>query len=82
MNCDELLRALNEYVDGTIEPGICEAFERHLAGCNPCQIVVDNIRGTITLYKAGEPYALPPECAQRLRSMLRERWKAAPPGAG
>ena len=77
MNCDELLKALNDYVDGTIEPGICEAFERHLAGCNPCQIVVDNIRKTITLYKAGEPYALPPECARRLRSMLQERWKQA-----
>jgi anti-sigma factor RsiW len=83
MNCDELLKALNEYVDGTIEPGVCAALEQHLAGCNPCQIVVDNIRKTITLYKAGEPYALPPECARRLRSVLRERWKATmtrPPG--
>lgn len=76
MKCDELLKAMNEYVDGQIEPGLCEEFEHHLAGCNPCQIVVDNIRKTITLYKEGEPYAIPTEFRNRLRSALSEQWKA------
>jgi anti-sigma factor RsiW len=56
MKCEELLAMLNEYVDGTVDPAICEEFEKHMAGCNPCQVVVDNIRKTITLYKAGQPY--------------------------
>ena len=56
MKCEELLALLNEYVDGTVDPAICDEFENHLAGCNPCQIVVDNIRKTITLYKDGKPY--------------------------
>ena len=43
MKCGELLAILNEYVDGTAKPAICEEFEKHLAGCDPCQIVVDNI---------------------------------------
>ena len=76
MNCQELLAALNEYVDGHIEPGICQAFEAHLKDCNPCQIVVDNIRRTITLYKAGERVELPPEFHQCLCRILKERWKA------
>ena len=59
MKCAELLAALNEYVDGTVDPAICEEFEKHMAGCNPCQVVVDNIRKTITLYKEGKPYELP-----------------------
>ena len=74
MNCDELLKTLNEYVDGEIEPGVCEQFQDHLAGCNPCQVVVDNIRKTITLYKAGEPYPLPAEFQQVLRQTLKRRW--------
>ncbi len=74
MNCDELLTALNDFVDGAIEPAVCSQFEHHLAGCNPCQIVVDNIRQTITLYKAGEPYPMPPGFDQALRQKLRERW--------
>jgi anti-sigma factor RsiW len=75
MNCKELLAALNEYVDGDLDPGICAAFEEHLKGCNPCQIVVDNIRRTIRLYKAGEPYELPAEFHEQLCRRLRERWK-------
>ncbi|HXX92812.1 MAG TPA: anti-sigma factor, partial [Planctomycetota bacterium] len=78
----ELLQALNEYVDGTIEPAVCRRFESHLAGCNPCQVVVDNIRQSIRLYRAGEPYPLPPEFRDELRRTLRERWASKfPPRA-
>jgi anti-sigma factor RsiW len=78
MKCEELLAMLNEYVDGEVDPAICEEFEKHLAGCNPCQIVVDNIRKTIRLYKEGQPYDLPTEFKQRLHRALRQRWKDAP----
>ena len=74
MKCGELLAALNEYVEGTVDPAICEEFEKHLAGCNPCQVVVDNIRQTITLYKEGKPYQLPTEFRRQLHSTLRQRW--------
>jgi RNA polymerase sigma-70 factor (ECF subfamily) len=79
MNCEELLAALNEYVDGSIAPGVCEELQRHLAGCNPCQVVVDNIRHTITLYKHGQAVAIPPACRERLHAALRERWNAIHP---
>lgn len=79
MKCDELLKALSDYVDGNIEPSVCEEFTEHLAGCNPCQVVVDNIRKTITLYRAGQPYELPPEFRRRLHSSLRDRWAARIP---
>ena len=78
MKCEEMLALLNEYVDGTIDPGICNEFEKHMAGCNPCQVVVDNIRKTITLYKEGQPYELPPEFRARLHDCLRRRWKEQP----
>lgn len=79
MKCEELLKMLNEYVDGTVDPALCEEFERHMAGCNPCQVVVDNIRKTIQLYKDGEPYELPVRFRAQLHSALRERWKQAHP---
>lgn len=78
MTCEELMAMLNEYVDGGVEPGICQAFEKHLAGCNPCQVVVDNIRGTITLYRDGEPVDLPVEFRSRLMGTLREKWQQRP----
>ena len=74
MKCEELLAMLNEYVDGGVDPGVCDQFEKHLAGCNPCQVVVDNIRQTITLYKDGQPYELPDPFRERMHSALRAKW--------
>jgi anti-sigma factor RsiW len=79
MKCEDMLALLNEYVDGEIDPGVCIEFEKHLAGCNPCHIVVDNIRQTITLYKNGQPVDLPSECRERLHAVLRRRWKETHP---
>jgi hypothetical protein len=75
MTCDELLAGLNDYVDGERRTAICRALQDHLAGCNPCQLVVDNIRQTITLYKLGQPVELPAEVGQRLRRLLRDIWR-------
>ena len=75
MKCEELLAMLNEYVDGGVDPGVCDQFEKHLAGCNPCQVVVDNIRQTITLYKDGQPYELPVRFRDQLHSALRAKWR-------
>jgi anti-sigma factor RsiW len=79
MKCEELLELLNEYVDGTVDPAICKEFEQHMAGCKPCQVVVDNIRKSIQLYKDGQPYELPVEFRTRLHASLRERWKQKHP---
>jgi hypothetical protein len=75
MKCEDLLKLLNEYVDGTVDPAVCDGFEKHMSECNPCQVVVDNIRKTITLYKDGQPYKLPVEFRDRLYAALRQRWK-------
>ncbi len=78
MKCEELLAALNQYVDGELDPGICGPLQEHLTGCNPCQIVVDNIRQTIRLFKSEERYDLPPALHRQLSRALREQWKAKP----
>lgn len=75
MKCEELLKILSDYIDGEIDPRFCEGFERHLAECDPCQVVVDTIRKTITLYRNSEPLELPLEFRERLHRTLRERWK-------
>ena len=80
MKCEELLAMLNEYVDGTIDPATCEEFEKHMAGCNPCQMVVDNIRMTVTLYKAGQKYELPLKFREHLHEVVRQKWNEKHPG--
>ena len=75
MKCQELLAALGDYIDGELDPAICEAFREHLADCDPCEVVIDNIRHTITLYKSGKPVEVPAECQKKVDALLRDRWK-------
>ena len=79
MKCEELLAMLNEYIDGSASPAICHQFESHLAGCNPCQIVVDTVRKTIALYQQGERYDLPAAFQRKLHAALRQQWKETHP---
>ncbi len=73
--CDDLLALLNDYVDGKADPKVCEELKEHLATCNPCKVVVDNIRKTITLYRNDEPCEIPPAFRKRLHDCLRQHWK-------
>lgn len=75
MKCEELLKAINAYVDGEIDPAICNELQAHLEDCSPCRVVVDTLRQTITLYREGQPYELPAPCHQRLHQALQERWQ-------
>ncbi len=75
MKCEEMLAALSDYVDGDLAPEVYEAFREHLSACGPCEVVVDTIRQTITVYKSGRPTELPVELQEHLRRVLRERWK-------
>ena len=79
-NCDEFLALLNEYVDGKVGASTCKKLESHLAQCNPCRVVVDNIRKTITLYRRNQPCALPVKFRKRLYAELRTCWgQSGPP---
>lgn len=75
MKCEELLKILSDYVDGEIDPSLCKEFERHLEGCDPCKIVVDTVRKTITLYRESEVYEIPLDFRNRLHALLRKKWE-------
>ena len=79
MKCKDLLALLSDYVDGDLDRKTYEAFRAHLTHCGPCEVVVDNIRQTITLYKSGQPAELPRELQQELRRTLRAKWEATFP---
>jgi len=76
MKCDELLGAMNEFLDGETQSALCEALQEHLVDCHSCRLVIDNILQTITLFRAGESVPLPPGLHERLCAIMRERWTA------
>jgi anti-sigma factor RsiW len=66
--CHHLLSSLSEFVDGSLEAELCMEIERHLEGCDNCQVVVDSLRKTIYLYHvtAQETVDMPSSVRQRL----------------
>jgi predicted anti-sigma-YlaC factor YlaD len=82
MKCEQLLEALNDYLDGESKSALCRALQEHLADCNQCRIVLDNIRQTITLCRAGERAHLPAELHEKTRSIMQIRWAAKHRRAG
>ena len=74
MKCEDLLKRLSDYVDGDIDPSICEEFEDHFKNCDPCSVVVDNIKKTITLFKGEEIYEMPEGFRDKLHKTLKEQW--------
>lgn len=70
-NCKHLLGSLSEYVDGELNKELCQLLEQHMEDCNNCQVVVDTLRKTVSLYHtATEPETLPGEIRQRLFKSL------------
>ncbi|MBI2266878.1 MAG: zf-HC2 domain-containing protein [Armatimonadetes bacterium] len=73
-NVRPVLEAINAYVDGVMEPLLCKELEEHLKGCDPCQIVIDTLKMTITLFKENVEHTIPLDVHARLHRMLKEEW--------
>ncbi len=61
MSCQELVRHLSDYIDGTLAAEVRAVFEAHLASCDKCHLVLDTTQCTILLYRAAESPSLAPE---------------------
>lgn len=70
MNCQEVIRELNEYLDGELDPTLRKGLEKHLSQCADCDIVVDTTRKTIDLYCNCAPLPLPDDVRERLNRAL------------
>jgi len=81
IKCEDMLSALGDYVDGELPEEMRQAFDEHMTDCAPCEVVVDNIRKTITIYKCGETHELPAEFHDRICGALKKRWKEKFPNA-
>ena len=84
MHCEELFVALTEYVDGNLDNQTATRIQRHLEECPVCELMVDNIRKTISVYCTNPTVEMPPVFQEHLDGLLRDRWKAkfAANGAG
>ena len=66
-NCEDLLGSLSAYIDGDLDPELCEELEKHLAGCNDCRVVLNTTKRTIDLVHSPlDKIDLPEDVRERL----------------
>jgi Putative zinc-finger len=71
MNCDDLLRRLTEYGEGTLDEAICMEIRLHLATCTPCADVQRDLQDLVRLCGCAEPLRMPEDLRRRLLERLR-----------
>ena len=69
-SCRELLGQFSDYIDGDLEAALCAEIEAHLTGCPDCQVMIDTMRKTITLYHTQAAAELPSNVEKRLHKVL------------
>ncbi|NWG34785.1 MAG: zf-HC2 domain-containing protein [Chloroflexi bacterium] len=69
--CEELLGSLSAYIDGDLDPQLCQELEKHLAECDNCRIVLNTTKRTIDLVQTPlEKPDLPEDVRERLFKRL------------
>jgi anti-sigma factor RsiW len=73
--CQEYISGLADYIDGEIDPELCEEIEKHIGECDNCRIMVDSLKQTVTLCRDGRAEKLPQVLEAKLNRLLRKRWE-------
>jgi anti-sigma factor RsiW len=67
---------LSDYLDEQLDDSLCEEFERHMAGCEPCQAFIATLTATIDQCR-NSARDCPPREAAKLRHELIEKYYRA-----
>ena len=47
LSCEELVELVTDYLEGQLDPERVAALDAHLAGCDGCDVYVEQMRQTI-----------------------------------
>jgi len=74
--CKAMFAELSDYLDEQLDDSLCEEFERHMAGCEPCQAFIATLKTTIEQCRKSSRDS-PPHEAAKLRQELMEKYYRA-----
>ncbi len=74
-DCNEIIKYLSDYIDGTLDPELCRELEEQLGGCDNCRLMVDHLEKTVKICRDGVCAELPQDLQKKLNSKLEAKWK-------
>ena len=64
--CREIFERLSEYMDGELDPELCERLEGHMDDCPPCVAFLESLRRTVRLVGSLEAPVLDEDARRRV----------------
>jgi anti-sigma factor RsiW len=77
VNCNDFLKELTEYLDGSIDERTKSELDEHLAWCHNCYVICNTTKKTIEIYRDSELYELPDDLRSRLHSAIMTKCASA-----
>ncbi len=73
ISCEEVFRALSDYVDGELDAGFRRRLERHFSECAHCTAVLDGTRNLLSLVGREDAIRVPAGFSERLRLRIERQ---------
>ena len=80
MKCNDFLKELTDYLDGTTDMALRAELDEHLHWCHDCHVVMNTTKKTIEIYRDNKIYELPETLRSRLHQAIMSKCKGAKPG--
>jgi RNA polymerase sigma-70 factor (ECF subfamily) len=75
--CKAMFAELSNYLDEQLDDSLCEELERHLGGCEPCQVFLSSLESTIEQCRMAPKECPESKKAIQLRKQLRRNYEEA-----
>jgi anti-sigma factor RsiW len=77
LDCDQVVELVTDYLEGALDAGLARRVEQHLAGCDGCDLYLEQLRVTVRALGAVTADDLAPQARDGLldafRTFRRER---------
>lgn len=79
MKCNEFLKELTDYLDGSLTESTKAELDEHLHWCHECHVVMNTTKKTIEIYRDNQIYELPESLRTRLHQAIMTKCKGVKP---
>ncbi len=71
LNCGQVLRELESYLDDSLAADVRKDLQAHLGGCHHCEVVLDSARHTLRIVAGCKTFELPESLSDRIMASVR-----------
>jgi predicted anti-sigma-YlaC factor YlaD len=75
VKCNDFLRELTDYLDGTAGVEVRMELEEHLHWCRDCYVIMNTTKKTIEIYRDNQVYELPETLRSRIHQAIITKCK-------